>query len=228
MYTIAAWGDVFTASLQNLWLGVASVLPGLLGGIIIFLIGWAVGSVVGKAIAQVFSAIKIDTLFEKMGVYGAFSRAGIKLSVGGLIGGLVKWFLIVVFLMAALEVVGLSQVNFLLAQVVVGYLPRVIVAALVLVIATVVSDVVGKIISGGAAAANVKSANMLGTVAHYAIWIFAIIIALSTLGIAPALLQILFSGIIAMLAIAGGLAFGLGGKDAAAKAIEKIKGDMSM
>ncbi len=99
---------------------------------------------------------------------------------------------------------------------------------MVLVIATVVSDVVGKIISGGAAAANVKSANMLGTVAHYAIWIFAIIIALSTLGIAPALLQILFSGIIAMLAIAGGLAFGLGGKEAAAKTIEKIKGDMSM
>jgi len=67
---------------------------------------------------------------------------------------------------------------------------------------------------------------MVGTISYYAIWIFALIIALSTLGIAPQFMQILFTGIVAMLAIAGGLSFGLGGRDAAQKAIENVSQDM--
>lgn len=74
---------------------------------------------------------------------------------------------------------------------------------------------------------GVRSAKMAGSVAKWAIWIFAIIIALSELGIAPAFMQILFTGIVAMLAIAGGLAFGLGGKEAASRAIDRAKNALS-
>lgn len=220
------WGDVFSVSFQNLWLGVVSFLPSLIVAIIIFIVGWVVGSVVGKAITQVITSLKVDNLFKGTGLEEALARGGFKLSVGGFFGGLVKWFLIIVFLMTSLEIVGLSQVNDFLREVVLSYLPNVIIAAFVLVIAGVVADTTKKIVVGSAKAAHVARAEMFGTVAVYAIWIFAFIIALSELGIAVQFMQILFTGIIAMLAIAGGLAFGLGGRDAATRAIDRMKSDI--
>ena len=74
---------------------------------------------------------------------------------------------------------------------------------------------------------NLRSANMLGGITKYAIWVFAFIIALGQLGVAAAYMQILFTGIIAMLALAGALAFGLGAKDAASRLISKIGEDVS-
>ena len=129
--------------------------------------------------------------------------------------------------MASLQIVGLTQVNDFLRSAVLFYLPKVIIAAIVLVIATILADTMQKLVVASSKAANITSANMLGTITKYAIWIFAIIIALSELGIATYFMQVLFMGIVVMLAIAGGLAFGLGGKEAAAGAIQKISKDMS-
>ena len=117
--------------------------------------------------------------------------------------------------------------NDFLSTAVLFYLPKVIIAALVLIIATVIADAMKKLVLTSAKAANISSANMLGSITKYAIWIFAFIIALSELGIAAAFMQILFTGLIAGLAIAFGLAFGLGGKEAASRAIENISKDMS-
>lgn len=227
MMFIQTWGGVFGESLLNLWYGFINFVPSLLGSIILFIIGWVVASIIGKAIAQLIGALKIDKLFESAGVHEVMNRAGLTLNVGGFIGWLVKWFIIVVFLMVSLEIMGLTQVNDFLRESVLFYLPKVIIATLVLVIATVISDTVRKIVTASAKAANVRSANMLGSITRYAIWIFAFIIALSELGIASAFMQILFTGLIAALAIAMGLAFGLGGKEAASRAIDRISNDMS-
>jgi hypothetical protein len=224
---LQTWSDVFVVSFQNLWLGIVSFVPNLIVAILIFIIGWVIGSVVGKAISQVIASLKIDRLFHGTGLEEMLSRAGTRLSVGGFFGWIIKWFIIVVFLMASLEIIGLAQVNTFLREVVLTFLPNVIIAAFVLVIATVVADAMRKLVVGGAKAANVRSANMLGTITVYAIWVFAFIIALSELGIAAQFMQILFTGIIAMLAIAGGLAFGLGGKEAAGRTVDKFKSDIS-
>lgn len=225
---LSTWGETFATSLQALWVGFITFIPGLIIAIIIFIVGWVVGSVVGKAVMQVFTALKIDKLFESAGAGEMFNRAGIKLNVGKFIGDLVKWFIIAVFLMTALNVLQLTEVTQFLRDVVIQYLPRVIVAALILVLATVISDFMRRVIRAGAKAANVRSANLLGSIAHYSIWIFALIIALSELGIAAQFMQIFFTGIIAMLAIAGGLAFGLGGKDAAAHTIAQLRENTKM
>ena len=107
-----------------------------------------------------------------------------------------------------------------------GYLPNVLVAALILLVAGVVADAMQRIVSSSAKAAQVSSAGLLGGIARWSIWILALITALSQLGIAPQFMQILFTGLVAMLALAGGLAFGLGGRDAAAKYIERLRDDM--
>jgi small-conductance mechanosensitive channel len=221
------WGEVFSVSLQSLWYGFISFVPNLIVAIIIFIVGWVVGSIIGKAINQVVDALKLNKLFESAGASELMNRAGMRLNVGGFLGGVVKWFIIVVFLMTSLEIMGLTQVNDFLRESVLYYLPKVVIAALVLVIAGVIADAMKKIVVGSAKAANSHSANLLGGITRYAIWIFAFIIALSELGIAAQFMQILFTGLIAMLAIAGGLAFGLGGKEVAGRTVQGISDEMS-
>jgi small-conductance mechanosensitive channel len=217
------WGDAFTYSLQSIWISFIDFVPRFLFAVIVFIIGWIIGSVIGRAVEQVIAALKVDKALESAGADNMMTRAGMKLNVGAFIGGIVKWFIIVVFLVASLDILQLTAVTDFLKADVLGYLPNVIVAALILVIATIVSDFMGKVVTASAKAGNVRSANFLGTLTRYAIWIFAFIIALGQLGIAAAYMQILFTGLVAMLAIAGGLAFGLGGKEAAARSIESLR-----
>src|SRR5680860_719626 len=183
MNFLQIWGGVFSDSLLGLWYGFVSFVPGLIGAIILFIIGWILGAIVGKAVAQVITALKVDRLFESAGAHTFLEKAGIKLNVGHFVGVIVKWFIIVVFLMASLQIIGLTQVNDFLREAVLYYLPKVIVAALVLVIATVLADAMHKFINASARAVNIRSANMLGSITRYAIWIFAFVIALSELGI---------------------------------------------
>jgi hypothetical protein len=206
MKLLEVWGYVLNESLINMWFGFINFIPVLLGAIIIFLVGWLIGKLVGKAIAHLFEAAKINKLFESAGFDRFSEKFGMKFSVGTLFGVIVKWFIILVFLITSLEIIGLTQVNDFLRQTVLYYLPKVVIAALVLIIASVIAEVMKKLINASAKAASLKTANMLGSIALYAIWIFAFIIALSELGIASAFMQILFTGFIAALAIALGLA----------------------
>jgi len=228
MSFLQIWGGIFNQSLLGLWSGFIGFLPGFLGAIILFLVGWFVGVVVGKASAQLINALKIDKLFESAGANRFMERAGLRLNIGKFVDEIVKWFIIVVFLMASLQIVGLTQVNDFLREAVLFYLPKVIVAAFVLIIATVLADAMDKLIRASAKAMKVRSAKMLGSITRYAIWIFAFIIALSELGIATAFMQILFTGFVAALAIALGLSFGLGGKEAASRAIDHYSDQLSI
>jgi len=172
-------------------------------------------------------SFKLDNVLKSAGADDVLSRAGFHLDSGAFMGALVRWFVIIVFLVASLDVLGLTQVNAFLREVVLGYLPQVIAAALILLVAAVLADAMQKVVVGGAKAAEMKSASLLGGVTRWSIWVFAFVIALSQLGIAPAFMQILFTGVVVMLALAGGLAFGLGGKDAAAEFIARLRRDIS-
>ena len=221
------WGDVFNTSLQDLWWGFIQFAPKLIVAIIFFIIGWILGSLVAKAFEHVINALKVDKLFASIGMDDFFRKAGMNLNTGYFIGQVVKWFVIIVFLLPSLNLVGLDYISSFLKDDVLGFLPRVIVAAFILIIAAIVAEALSKAVNSSARAMNLHSANMLGTVTKYAVWIFAFIIALGQLGVAPAYMQILFAGIIGMLAIAGALAFGLGAKDAAGRFVAKIGEDIA-
>ena len=221
------WGDVFNSSLQNLWWGFIQFAPKLIIAIVFFIVGWVLGNLVAKAFEHVIKALKVDKLFESVGMGNFFRKAGMNLNTGYFIGQVVKWFVIIVFLLPSLNLVGLDYISSFLQTAVLGFLPRVIVAAFILIIATFVAEFVSKSVVASAKAMNLRSANMLGVVSKYAIWIFAFIIAFGQLGVAPAYMQILFAGIIGMLAVAGALAFGLGAKDAAGRFISKLGEDMT-
>ena len=215
------WGEVFTQSLQGIWFGIASFVPTLVIAVIIFAIGWVLAALIEKLVEGLFKTFKVDTALKSAGFEDVVERSGYKLNSGRFVGSLVKWFVVVVFLIASFDILGLSQVNSFLKDVVLSYLPQVIVAVLVLMVAVMIADAVQKIVIASARAAHVRSASLLGAIAKWAIWIFAILTALFHLGIAPGLIQTLFMGIVVAAAIAVGLAFGLGGKEVAARMLEK-------
>ena len=224
---LQTWGDTLVLKFQEVGAGVIGFIPNLVMAIVIFLAGWVVGSLLGNVVARVIKTIKVDHALQSAGIGNLVHRAGFQLDSGKFLGMLVEWFVVVVFLIAALDVLGLKYVNEFLVQVVAGYLPQVIVAVLVLLVAGVVGDVMERVVSGSAKAANISSANFLGKLTRWSVWIFGFIIALSQLGIGAIYLQTLFTGVVVALSIAIGLSFGLGGQDAAAQTIDKVRREIA-
>ncbi len=220
---IQSWTVAIQQSFQDVWTNFIVYLPSIAAAILIFIIGWVVGAILGRVVAQIIDALKVDNALRSAGFEEAINRGGFRLSAGGLLGGLVKWFVIVVFLMASLEVLGLDLVSVFLREVVLVYLPQVIVAVLVLLIAAVLAEFVKNLVAGAARAADMHSAHFLGSVAKWSIWIFAFLVALAQLGVGAAFVQTLFAGVVVALSLGFGLAFGLGGQEAAARYIEKLR-----
>ncbi|MBU1056685.1 MAG: hypothetical protein KKC46_23060 [Proteobacteria bacterium] len=220
---LQTWSEVLPQSFQNLWFGVIGFVPNLVVAILIFAVGWVVGALLGRVVMQMVRSLKLDKLLRSTGLESTLNKAGFRLDTGKFIGGLIKWFIIVVFAIAAFDVLGLTQVNQFLQQVVLLYLPRVIAAVFILLIAAILAEAVENVVKGSAKAADIKVSNLLGAISRWAIWVFAILMALYQLGVAAAFVQTLFTGLVVAVALAAGLAFGLGGKDAATDAIESIK-----
>jgi hypothetical protein len=202
-------------SFSNLLQSAVAFIPNLLVAIIVFVVGWFLGSVV------------VDHALKSAGVEDVVKRAGYTLDSGAFLGGLVKWFIIIVFFMFALQVLNLTGVTLFLNQVVISFLPQVIVAVLILLVAAVIAEVSQGVVVGAARAAGIRSAGFAGTITRWAIWSFAIIMALSQLGIGAQYFQTLFMGIVVALSLAFGLAFGLGGQDTAARFLEKTREQMN-
>jgi hypothetical protein len=219
--------NVVQTSFTALWYTVVEYLPAILAAVIVFVIGWIVGVILYRIVVEVVKVLRIDEALKATGLNEAAKDAGITLDVGRFLGTLVMWFVVLVFLVASLEILGLSSVTVFLQQVVLAYLPQVIVATLILILAAIVAEVVRGLVSGSARAVGAHGANLAGSVAKWAIWLFGIIAALTQLGIATAFLQTLFTGIVVALALAFGLSFGLGGKEAAARTIERIRSEIA-
>ncbi len=224
---IQTWGNVLSNSFLNLWSGVVNFVPQLIIAILIIVIGWLIGALIGRVVAQIIRSLRVDEGLRKAGVEDTLARGGIVLNSGNFIGGLVKWFIILVFLIAALDVLHLTQVNQFLQGVVLFYLPQVIIAVLILMLAAVIGDLMQKVVTTSAKTAEIKSARFLGSFTKWAIWIFAVLTALLQLNIAAAFIQTIFTGIVVALSLAAGLAFGLGGQEAAARFIEKTRQEIS-
>ncbi len=129
---LETWGVVLRRSYQDIWLGIVEFVPALVVALIIFVVGWFIGVLLGRVVAQIIRSIKVDNALKTAGVEDLLSQAGFRLDSGKFIGELVKWFIIVVFLVATLDVLGLKQVNIFLQDVVLTFIPQVIVAALIL------------------------------------------------------------------------------------------------
>jgi hypothetical protein len=227
MTIIQTWGDALNASFSDFAPAFIQYAAYLLAAIIIFAVGWILGSFLQSVIEKAFATLKIDNVLRQAGVERALNKGDIRLNSGAFVGGVVRWFIIAIFFLAALKVFGLVDVTNYLDTIVVGYLPRVIASILILLVSIIIGEVAKKVVSGAAANAHITSARALGALTKWAIVIFAVLTALVQLDIAASLVQILFIGVVVALSLAFGLAFGLGGKEAAARILEKTLADVS-
>lgn len=223
---IVDWTVITILALQNAWQGFLNFIPGLIGAIIVFIIGWFVAIGIGRLVAEVLSRLKFNQLFERTGWREALEKAELKVNPSEFIGAIFKWILVIVFLMITVEILGLPQFAILLNKLLI-WLPNLIVAIAILVVAVILADILDKVIRTSVQKIGVKYANTLGVILRWAIYTFAGLAVLVQLGVALALINTLITAFFGMFALAFGLSFGLGGKDAAAKIIEDLRKKIS-
>lgn len=216
------WTDVVVGSLQNVWVGFIGFVPSLIGSLIVLIVGLIVAAGLGTLIEKIFDSIRLDSFLARLGLMPYFERAGLRLRAAHFLGRLVYWFIVVAFLLAASDILGLFALSDFLRQVL-GYLPNVVAAVLIMLAAVVVGNFLKRLVSASVLSARLHAAHFLGTLTWWAIVVFGFLAALVQLNIASSIINSLITGFIAMLALAGGLAFGLGGRDYAADLIRKLR-----
>jgi len=202
--------------------GFLTVIPSIIGALIVFSLGWMIAGVLKSAVMKLLKLIQLEPFADKVGITDALKKVGSKMGPSELIGELVKWGTVLVFLSPSVEILGLTQVTSLINQVL-TYIPNVLVAVLIVFFGIIFADLTAQFVKGTAAALGSTTSTALSVVTKYAIAIFAVLAALNQMGIAQGLIATLFTGFVAMFAIAGGLAFGLGGKDLAAEILDSLK-----
>ena len=215
------WYEITFEKLGSLWGGLLDFIPALVGALVIFIIGWFISVGIGRLVTEVLKRLRFNQMFEKGNWDEALAKADIKVDVSAFIGAIVKWVLVIVFLMAAVEVLGLKEFAGLLKDIL-AYLPNVVVAAFIFVVAVILADILEKVVRASVASMKVGYGGMVGAIVKWSIWIFAISIIIVQLGVGAALVQILFTGLVAVIVISAGLAFGLGGREIAAEILRDI------
>lgn len=223
---VQTWADVITFTFQNLWSGFILFLPNFLGALVIFFVGLVIASGIGKVVEKLVDALKLDRLLGQLGLGQLLERADMRLRSGRFLGVLVQWFFIIVTLLAVSDILKLAAFSDFLSQVLL-YVPNIVIAVLIMLAGVVVAAFFSKLVRASILASRLHSAHFLGALTKWAVLVFSFLAALSQLGVAGALVNTLIMGFVAMLALAGGLAFGLGGRDAAAAWLEKLRSEIS-
>jgi small-conductance mechanosensitive channel len=214
------WWQPIVASLY----GILGMLVRGLGKLIVFLlivvIGWFISTLVAKAVVAILRGIKFNDLADRLGLGGFTRRMATPTDAAQLVGDVVKWLIRVVVLVVAFAALGIPAFSVVLSQLLL-WLPNLAVAIVVLVVGGLVANGIAELVRGATAEAGFKNPDALANVARFAVWAFAIIIAVNQVGIASTLVNTLFMGFVAAVALAAGLAFGIGGQKLAAELLDK-------
>ncbi len=174
------WTEAIRASLYEMSDTLVNFLPNLLAALLLLIVGIIVAASLGKLIAKLIELTKVDQLLDKLGINKAQKSIG-KIKVSGILGWLVKWFLIIVVLMGVAEILGLTQIIDFLYEVA-RYLPNVVIAIVILLIGIVAGNFVYEIVDRAVSASKMHSPKVLANLAKWGIIIFALVPAIKQLG----------------------------------------------
>lgn len=216
------WYSATIQAFQLLWQDFLQFIPVLLGAIILFVIGWFISVGIGKLITEILKKLRFNKIFEKGDWKNALDKAEIKVDPSGFVGAIIKWILVIVFLQISVGILGWTDFSVLLGKVI-AYLPNVVVAALIFVVAVIVADIIQKVVVAAAEGARFTYTRTAGAIIKWAIWLFAILAILRQLIIVPELVDALFGALVYGVVAVFVIAFGLGGKDVAAEFLQDLK-----
>ena len=211
---IQDWGTAIFNAFANAVNLILTFIPRLIGFLIILIVGLIIAALVAKAVTMLLRKVGFDRMADRIGLTRFEQRMGVKMDAAGILGKIVYWFIVLIFLVPAADALGVPAVSNVLNSLV-AYIPNVFVAILVLFLGALAATVVADLVRGVVASANIGNPNVFAGIARWAIIGFAALIALEQLKVAPDLINELFGAVVAAVAIAFGLAFGLGGQDAA-------------
>jgi hypothetical protein len=211
---IQDWGIAIFTALANAVNLILTFIPRLIGFLVILIVGLIIAALLAKAVTLLLRKVGFDRMSDRIGLTRFEQRMGVKMDTAGILGRIVYWFIVLIFLVPAADALGIPAVSNVLNELV-AYIPNVFVAILVLFLGALAATVVADLVRGAVASANIGNPNLLAGIARWAIIAFAALIALEQLKITPDLINELFGAVVLAVAIAFGLAFGLGGQDAA-------------
>ena len=212
------WGEALMTSMTGALMMLLGAIPKILGFVIILVIGWFIAGLVAKALSALLRTVKFNDLARRSGFSGFVDQMGVKCDSAGLIGQTAKWFIRLLALIVAFDALGLPAVSQVLQQLLL-WLPNLIVAVVILVIAGLAANALSSLVRASTARAGFSNPELVAMVAKTAVWGFGIIVAVNQIGIADTLVNTLFMALVGALALALGLSFGLGGRETAGEIV---------
>ena len=213
------WGAALVASFTtalSLFLG---AIPRIIGFLVILIIGWIISGVLASAFAALLRMVRFNDVAKSSGFSGFVNNMGVRRDPAGLLADIAKWFVRLIVLVVAFDALGLPAVSAILQQFLL-WIPNLVVAVVVLVIAGLAANALGNLVRGSTASAGFSNPDLVATIARVAVWGFGIVVAVNQIGVAQTLVNTLFMAFVGALALASGLAFGLGGRDTAAQIVQ--------
>lgn len=211
-----------SSAFSQVWVSIISFLPMLLAAIIVFIIGWFLSIGIGKLVSEILRKLGFNNIFKRTGWDNAFAKADIEVDPAQFIGVITKWIFVIIFLMIASDIIGWTSFSLLLGQIVL-WIPNLLVAIVILVVAIILADILEKIVKATVERMGVASATFLGALTKWVIYIVASLAILSQLNVAQNIVNAVVIGIVATFVIALGLAFGLGGREEAGRVLKTIR-----
>ncbi len=218
MAPVTSWTDAVMTSLAAALALLLGAIPKIIGFALIVIIGWLIASAVATAVASILRAVRFNDLAQRGGFADFVHKMGIGQDSAGFIANLAKWFIRLIVLVSAFDALGLPAVSQVLEQLLM-WLPNVVVALVVLVIAGLAANALAGLVRGTTAESGLGNPDLLASIARVAVWAFAIVVAVNQIGIATELVNTLFMATVGAIALALGLAFGLGGRETAAQIV---------
>ena len=222
MLAVIEWENLIADPIRQMMTKIMAYLPVLLGALLILIVGWIVAKIIRSIVNGVLKVVRFDTLVDKAGISEVLKKGDLKITARQVVTGLVYWLVMIMVLVMAANALGLPKASDILSNLF-AYVPKVIAALLVLVVAMFLASFVSGIVRIAAGNANLPKPDLLAGISRWAIIVFAVTVSLAQLGIAPLLVTATFNIILAGIVLALALAFGLGGRDAAAKYIDELR-----
>ena len=219
-------GTAVMTGLAAAFAGFMLALPSVIGALLLLIIGWIIAGAIGGVLARFLRAVRINELAERAGVTRFLQRAKLRADPAAVIGGLVKWWVRLVFVLMAANAVGLTAVSGVVGQIL-AFIPNLLVALLFLGAFSWLATIAKDLVTGAVESAGMPNANALGTLTFATVMAFGIVAAANQIGVAATLINTLFMGVVGALALAFGLAFGLGGRDHASAMLGDWRGRAS-
>lgn len=219
MPALQAWQEAILTSWSQVWSAFLAFLPNFVGAVVIFVVGILVAAWGRRIVEEILKAVRLEDLSKSSGFADYLRRADIGLTATELVGAFVKWTFLLVFFIAAVDVLQLTIVSTVLTRVL-GFVPNVVAAALIFGAGFVVANLADGLVRGAFATVDHEASRPVGRLARWVVLAVAFFAAVGQLRIAPELVETFFQGLTWTLVLAVGLSLGLGGKDLVSKLLD--------